>query len=147
MCSCYSDSISRFKSFSVHTVGDIVELPASRRPIREQTLEELHGGRDDDRSVPILHRQLQLFPRLPIADTIFVEGAVVLNDEVRIVARPIAQGITKDRPVPSSWSASGCQDSMSRLPLCAKYLGDGLLDVIVIAMSPAVLRPRRTSKR
>lgn len=77
-------------------VGDAVKLPAPRRPIGEETLKELHGGRDDDRGVPVLHGQLQLFARFPVADPTLVEGAVVLEDEVGVIVQSVSQGIAKD---------------------------------------------------
>ena len=33
-------------------VGDVVQFAAARRTVREQALEELHRGGDDDRGVP-----------------------------------------------------------------------------------------------
>ena len=69
--------------------------------LAEQALEELHGSGDDDRRIPVLHRQLQLLPGLSRADTIFVERAVVLDHEVEFF-RTVIPGAPCGTPPPSA---------------------------------------------
>ena len=80
-----------------HAVRDVVQLSAARRPVAEQAFEELHGGGDDDRRVPVLHRQPQLVPRLPLADSILVERAVMLDHEVRFFCIASPQCVVEHR--------------------------------------------------
>src|SRR5262249_61043541 len=41
------------------TPCDVVQLPALAGSVREQALEKLYSGRDDDRRVPVLRRKTQ----------------------------------------------------------------------------------------
>ena len=60
-----------------HRTRQIVELAAARGARGEQALEELDVGRDDHRRRPVLHRQLQLVPSLPVLHRLLVESRMV----------------------------------------------------------------------
>nr|WP_284540040.1 hypothetical protein [Pleomorphomonas sp. T1.2MG-36] len=91
-----------------HRTGDVVQFATARRSVREQALEQLHVGGDDDRRVPVLARKLQLVSVGAAFLPFLVERRMVFENSV--VAEHLAEDV--GRLVDHRREGDGVDDSV-----------------------------------